>query len=54
MVLTVAVRTTLATTTRIMKPLLLSLILTTTAFADDLPQWRDLFNGRDLTGRCYA
>jgi hypothetical protein len=37
-----------------MKPLLLSLILATTAFADDLPQWRDLFNGRDLTGRCYA
>ena len=33
-----------------MKHLLFPLLLATTALADDVPQWRDLFNGKDLTG----
>jgi hypothetical protein len=37
-----------------MKHLLFPLLLATTALAAEVPQWRDLFNGRDLTGRCYA
>ena len=33
-----------------MKHLLFPLLLATTALAAEVPQWRDLFNGRDLTG----
>lgn len=33
-----------------MKSFIFSLLLAATAVAGDVPQWRDLFNGKDLTG----